>query len=120
MVAAVLILAGCGGGAKATTKVAAVNGHPDPTAIAEKVGCTGYQPDTQTTMFAASTGACDYQGGSVQIDTFASATAESRYQQIADKVGRQGNLIYGTRWAVQADNADMAAAIQAKIGGTIH
>lgn len=120
--ALVALVAACGGSShSAGVKVPSVNGHPDPAAVASSFGCSNYTPSTDgVTMFAASSGSCDMGSESVSIDTFANRDAESKYQRIADGVGKAGNLVYGDRWAVQTDGADLAAQIQAKVGGDRH
>lgn len=113
-------LTACGGGGGASVKT--LNGHPDPSALAQKFGCTSYHADsTGPMLYAATSGECTMKTeDDVEVDTFASSDSESHYRQAAEQIGgKTGTLIYGSRWLVQANDADQAAAIQKKVGGEV-
>lgn len=115
-----VVVAGCGGGS-GKAHVTSAGGHPDPAAIAAKIGCEGYAADTSgsTELYTATDGTCSYQGQDVTIVTFASSAAFAKWQAAANSAtGGDGTTALGDRYAIEAPNADIATSIAGVIGGT--
>lgn len=114
-------VAACGGAAS-QAKVARVNGHLDPKAVAELFGCAFYTPDTsgEKEPYAATEGDCRSPGGSpVTVLTFKSSRAQDHWASDEDEAtSGDGTTVLGDGFAVQANSDDQATDIAAQVGGT--
>jgi hypothetical protein len=117
---AVLVALMCAAGF--TVSACSLISHP-PTArsLADKIGCTGYQPQQQATDFFRETGEC-YLAGSTDtllvIMTFSSNHSRDEWLQIDRTSGSRSAVVWGNFWVVQEDSP-AASTVQKALGGQI-
>src|SRR5260370_29107470 len=106
-VAVGLALTSCGGG---TPK------PPSPSALASRIGCTGFA-SISPTLFAREEGGCILDGDNLDVVTFSTSANEDNWIKVGSQFG--GIIVKGPLWVVAAGSQASAEAVKAKLGGTI-
>jgi hypothetical protein len=108
-VTAGIALAACGGSAPSKP--------PSPSALASRIGCTGYS-SMSPTLFAREEGSCTLNGDDLDIVTFSTTANEDNWTKAASSFGG-GVIVKGSLWAVGTGSQASAEAVKTKLGGTI-
>ena len=108
LLAAGLTLAACGSGSGGSKP-------SSPSALATKIGCTGFASMTPT-LYAREEGTCKLSGDDLDIATFSSAGNESSWLKVAGSFG--GIYVHGNLWAVGVGTQSSADAVKSALGGT--
>lgn len=108
VLAAGLTLAACGGSQPSAP--------PSPSALASRIGCTGYS-SISPTLYAREEGSCTVNGDDLDIATFSSTSDEDNSVCAASGFG--GIIVKGNLWVVNTGNQASANAVKAKLGGVI-
>lgn len=90
------------------------------TALAEKLGCTGLEIETdssQRELGAREEGSCQFAGEGVTILTYNENSAQDMANDIAKEFG--GIAVAGDRWTVRVDTDATAERVRAKLGGKL-
>lgn len=107
-VAVSVTVSACGG--------SAASKPPSPSALASRIGCTGYS-SISPTLFAREEGNCSLNDSSVDIVTFSTGSNEDNWIKAASSFG--GIIVKGTLWAVGAENQASADQVKSRLGGSI-
>ena len=94
---------------------------PTARSLANKIGCTGFQPQTDPTGYFHDEGTCYLGRSYLYIVTFTSNNTRDQYLQvIVPGSGSTLPWVRGDRWAVQSTYLAGASAAQKAIGGDMH
>jgi hypothetical protein len=108
LLAAGLTLAACGGSQPSAP--------PSPSALASRIGCTGYS-SISPTLYAREEGSCTLNGDDLDIATFSTTSNEDNWVKAASEFG--GVIVKGNLWAVGTGSQATANAVKGKLGGVI-
>jgi hypothetical protein len=93
---------------------------PTARSLANKIGCTGFRPQTDPTGYFHNEGYCYLNSSYLYIVTFTSNNTRDQYLQVIVRgSGNTRSWVTGDRWAVSTDSAG-ASAVQKAIGGDMH
>jgi hypothetical protein len=93
---------------------------PTARSLANKIGCTGFQPQQQAVNYFHDVGTCYLNPTTLlTIRTFTSNHIRDQWLQIARLGGDPLVEVTGNLWVVQTDSAG-ASAVQKAIGGEVH
>lgn len=106
-----VLLTACGGGDGGAP--------PRPSELAEKIGCTNFEAETETKELGSrEQGLCELGEETVFIHTYANNEQRDSIQEIAQKLGG-GITVLGDRFAVRVDSQEAAEKVRQQIGGKI-
>lgn len=106
-----LLLPGCSSSASSSFNSAS--------AIATKIGCTGWTADSPPQMYVKEGGQCTIGSATVYVNLFADDAARNNWLKAAKAMGAAGSFAQGERWVIQSDDAATVAAASKAAGGSV-